>query len=851
MREKRISKFKHLPKFVIVSVLMLLLTIGILPLGFRAEAATHSHEICKGSDCKETSHGKVTWTAYSNNFKYTNNVAYIYLTTGVSATLTVDSGNTLYLCLNGKILTGNIVVNGTLHLCDCQGTGIVNSGTNGGKSAVFGAKDSTIYYYGGTLQGGKSTSDDSVPLYTSSIIYLYAMPKFETQCAYDIRGLSAGFLRIRATLTKPTEPVRVNFGRNEDTVDMTKQTAVAITSDWYSKMGNANAEEYFKPRNSRAAKIELSGSNLVLRRYRVTFVDGNSESTDYAKYNGGTLASLPTPSRTGYTFKGWFTAQNGGTMITTSYPFSKDTTVYAQWTQSHQNHPICAGSSCSDGSHGNVEWATWNGEDDITYTNNVAYVYLTTDATNGRPITVNNGYTLYLCLNGKTLTGSAGYTIENNGTLVICDCSSRKTGKLVNTANGTAAPVRNSSTFTLYSGTLESTGGEDNRSRVPSGLYNYSVATICGGAITSTNGYGITADFSNVTTMTGGTVTGKQIAFYMGEAGTFTMTGGTLTSTSSHGIYTISKSAVIRIGGGTITAPEYGIYTYNSHPQIYLGGSPTIKGGSAEIFTDHSTSNIYANGWEGYDTPYSGGVLRLAYYTNYGDEDIACVYNVSDDNADKFTHASSHYRFVRKILDGKDCLIARYVNKHEVTFNPCGGEVDPEKQFVFKDSAYGTLPTPTRDGYRFDGWYTAKTSGTKIDSTTKVTATSDHTLYAHWVAEIISVEITWGAMEFTYCDGEWNPNTHTYENGYWAATADGDLVTVKNTGNVDVSVTFSYKQTNTAVSAAFVNDGDKSNITNPVALPVNETKKVRLTLTGKPSNPMTKEVLGTVKITLG
>lgn len=46
-------------------------------------------------------------------------------------------------------------------------------------------------------------------------------------------------------------------------------------------------------------------------------------------------------------------------------------------------------------------------------------------------------------------------------------------------------------------------------------------------------------------------------------------------------------------------------------------------------------------------------------------------------------------------------------------------------------SYYNALPTPTRSGYKFAGWYTAKTGGTKITSS-KATTTSAITLYAHW-----------------------------------------------------------------------------------------------------------------------
>jgi uncharacterized repeat protein (TIGR02543 family) len=46
----------------------------------------------------------------------------------------------------------------------------------------------------------------------------------------------------------------------------------------------------------------------------------------------GKLATLPTPTRNDYSFNGWFTAATGGTQITPSYVFDRDTVIYAQWT---------------------------------------------------------------------------------------------------------------------------------------------------------------------------------------------------------------------------------------------------------------------------------------------------------------------------------------------------------------------------------------------------------------------------------------------------------------------------------------------------------------------------------------
>lgn len=69
----------------------------------------------------------------------------------------------------------------------------------------------------------------------------------------------------------------------------------------------------------------------------------------------------------------------------------------------------------------------------------------------------------------------------------------------------------------------------------------------------------------------------------------------------------------------------------------------------------------------------------------------------------------------------------------KVTFNANGGKVSPGAATVTAGSAYGALPTPTRTGYQFNGWYTGRTAGSKVTSTTKVPASaSTQTLYARW-----------------------------------------------------------------------------------------------------------------------
>ena len=68
----------------------------------------------------------------------------------------------------------------------------------------------------------------------------------------------------------------------------------------------------------------------------------------------------------------------------------------------------------------------------------------------------------------------------------------------------------------------------------------------------------------------------------------------------------------------------------------------------------------------------------------------------------------------------------------QVNFAPTGGTVSRTSKTVTYGDSYGSLPTPTRPGYTFDGWFTAKTGGEKITSASKVTTFGVHTLYARW-----------------------------------------------------------------------------------------------------------------------
>lgn len=72
------------------------------------------------------------------------------------------------------------------------------------------------------------------------------------------------------------------------------------------------------------------------------------------------------------------------------------------------------------------------------------------------------------------------------------------------------------------------------------------------------------------------------------------------------------------------------------------------------------------------------------------------------------------------------------VKRVRIVFAPNGGRVNSGSKTVICGKTYGTLPTPTRRGYTFAGWYTAKSGGSRIGSSSVVRTTRNQTLYARW-----------------------------------------------------------------------------------------------------------------------
>lgn len=106
-----------------------------------------------------------------------------------------------------------------------------------------------------------------------------------------------------------------------------------VYAQWTTDTVDETVEDDEEPEESTTFTITFDGNN------------GTSSLETKETRTTGKLASLPTATRSGYDFDGWFTTKTGSTQITTSTVFEADTTVYAQWTEEEE---VVEGTVASD-----------------------------------------------------------------------------------------------------------------------------------------------------------------------------------------------------------------------------------------------------------------------------------------------------------------------------------------------------------------------------------------------------------------------------------------------------------------------------------------------------------------------
>lgn len=135
-------------------------------------------------------------------------------------------------------------------------------------------------------------------------------------------------------------------------------------------------------------------------------------------------------------------------------------------------------------------------------------------------------------------------------------------------------------------------------------------------------------------------------------------------------------------------------------------------------------------------------------------------------------------------------------NPYKLTFDVNKGSCSEASRMVKYDSTYGVLPTATRIGYTFAGWYTLENNGVKVTKDTVMQSVHGETVYAHWNANSYNIRFDGnkasnGSMDAEYIlYDETKPLTaNAYKKtGYtftgWNTKADGSGKTYHDEDNV-------------------------------------------------------------------
>ncbi len=450
---------------------------------------------------------------------------------------------------------------------------------------------------------------------------------------------------------------------------------------WYGESGSGipNVQAvYYRP-NYTSATI-----------YTVTF-DANGGSNPPATqmaYSGSTITLSSTiPTRSGYTFVGWAmssTATSASYFPGSSYKVTGNTTLYAVWSN------VTSWTSWSDWSTASATATSYRQVETKTQYGYYHYILQGTEKMGTYPIDsatfVSNGH--FSC--------TEEYHEHWSDTEL-----SPKDNYLQYTVNGVLTR------FTEYDNECCTLTGSQTKT------WNYL--------------------FSLNQTRT---LYRTRIAQY---TVTFNANGGT----------TPTASKIVTYGStyGTLPTPTRSGYTFNGWYTAASGGTKITSSSTISVTGNQTlyaqwTANEYtitfdANGGEG---SYVLTGVRAGHL--YGDL-LPLVSRVGYSFDGWYTSATGGTKVESTdLISACDHTIYAHwsANTYTVTFNPHGGTTPTASKTVTYGSTYGTLPTPTRTGYTFNGWYTTTISGgTKITSSTNVTLTENQTLYAHWTANTYTV----------------------------------------------------------------------------------------------------------------
>lgn len=187
---------------------------------------------------------------------------------------------------------------------------------------------------------------------------------------------------------------------------------------------------------------------------------------------------------------------------------------------------------------------------------------------------------------------------------------------------------------------------------------------------------------------------------------------------------TFSKTFTLSTDGGSY-AGDYTdklIFTLTDKQCYHLGINPK----DTSLTGEDIAYDVYVNG-----TLATQG--SWAFSKNIPKGSTYEVKNITVKN-DKYVYDSSEGDLSGTISKDTyvNLILAPTTNTVTFDLNGEGATCDTTSKKVAKNHVYGTLPTPIREGYIFDGWYTDATDGSVVTQDSIFNEDSDATLYAHW-----------------------------------------------------------------------------------------------------------------------
>lgn len=327
-------------------------------------------------------------------------------------------------------------------------------------------------------------------------------------------------------------------------------------------------------------------------------------------------------------------------------------------------------------------------------------------------------------------------------------------------------------------------------------------------------------------------VTGTGGAVWVSSSGTFTMNGGTIQNCKAGtGGSAVSVDGTCNLNGGSITenidsSKNCAVYlrssgsgsltlkgvsiSGNTYSVYNEGKSVTIAGDSTLSGSIYTTNAISASG-SGISSLTKTHTILMSSVTN-----ATTVVKGSTDNT-HYKLDSTEYA----LIPASGNLIA--AGSYTVTYNKNSGTIANESNYTSYTYGTGlTLPTPTRAGYTFGGWYTnASFTGSAVTNIL-TTDTGNKTYYAKWTANKYTVTFDYqGAtsgnsttnQEVTYNSAYDNLPTpvkagYTFKGWYTQAGGSGSQITDTTVVNTTADHTiYAYWKDETAPDAPVLQSG--------------------------------------------